>query len=98
MATSEGDSAVSCEGEQAEKGKGQGHDHQKWPNAHFTAMGLISLKQAHQAIKRHADLYNRVTLPTGEPDAANPPVRFGGSGSVNPLFVPLYPGKFINHG
>jgi len=34
------------------RGKGQGHDHQKWPNAHFTAMGLISLKQVHQAACR----------------------------------------------
>jgi RNA-directed DNA polymerase len=34
------------------RGKGQGRDHQKWPNAHFTAMGLISLKQAHQAACR----------------------------------------------
>jgi RNA-directed DNA polymerase len=34
------------------EGKGQGRDHQKWPNAHFTAMGLISLKQAHQAACR----------------------------------------------
>ena len=34
------------------RGKSQGHDHQKWPNAHFTAMGLISLKQAHQAACR----------------------------------------------
>jgi RNA-directed DNA polymerase len=31
------------------KGKGHGHDHQKWPNAYFTAMGLKSLKQAHRA-------------------------------------------------
>jgi RNA-directed DNA polymerase len=34
------------------EGKGQGRDHQKWPNVHFTAMGLISLKQAHQAACR----------------------------------------------
>jgi RNA-directed DNA polymerase len=34
------------------RGKGQGRDHQKWPNAYFTAMGLISLKQAHQAACR----------------------------------------------
>jgi RNA-directed DNA polymerase len=34
------------------RGKGQGRDHQKWPNAHFTAMGLISLKQAHEAARR----------------------------------------------
>jgi RNA-directed DNA polymerase len=31
------------------RGKGQGRDHQKWPNAYFTAMGLLSLKQAHRA-------------------------------------------------
>ncbi len=27
-------------------------DHQKWPNAYFTAMGLFSLKQAHLAACR----------------------------------------------
>jgi RNA-directed DNA polymerase len=31
------------------EGKGQGRDHQKWPNAYFTAVGLFSLKQAHRA-------------------------------------------------
>jgi RNA-directed DNA polymerase len=31
------------------RGKGQGRDHQKWPNAYFTAMGLKSLKQSHRA-------------------------------------------------
>jgi RNA-directed DNA polymerase len=30
-------------------GKGQGRDHQKWPNVYFTAMGLMSLRQAHHA-------------------------------------------------
>jgi RNA-directed DNA polymerase len=30
-------------------GKARGRDHQKWPNAYFTAMGLICLKQAHRA-------------------------------------------------
>jgi RNA-directed DNA polymerase len=33
-------------------GKGRGTDNQRWPNAYFTAMGLISLKQAHQAACR----------------------------------------------
>src|SRR3990172_2962401 len=28
---------------------------------------------------------------TGEPDAGNPPVRFGGRGKVNPLSLPLSP-------
>jgi RNA-directed DNA polymerase len=31
------------------RGRGAGRDHQKWPNAYFTAMGLKCLKQAHQA-------------------------------------------------
>ena len=31
------------------QGKGNGRDHQKWPNAYFTAMGLFSLRQAHRA-------------------------------------------------
>jgi RNA-directed DNA polymerase len=31
------------------QGRGTGSDHHKWPNAYFTAMGLISLKQAHRA-------------------------------------------------
>jgi len=31
------------------QGRGTGYDHQKWPNAYFTAMGLKCLKQAHQA-------------------------------------------------
>ena len=29
------------------KGRGRGSDHQRWPNAYFTTMGLYSLKQAH---------------------------------------------------
>jgi RNA-directed DNA polymerase len=31
------------------RGKGNGRDHQKWPNAYFTALGLFSLRQAHRA-------------------------------------------------
>ena len=29
------------------KGRGRGTDHQRWPNAYFTTMGLYTLKQAH---------------------------------------------------
>jgi RNA-directed DNA polymerase len=29
------------------KGRGRGTDHQRWPNAYFTAAGLFSLKQVH---------------------------------------------------
>ena len=39
------------------------------------------------------DAYNRKTTNplTGEPDAGDPPVRFGGRGKVNPLSLPLSP-------
>jgi RNA-directed DNA polymerase len=29
------------------KGRGRGNDHQRWPNAYFSTVGLFSLKQAH---------------------------------------------------
>jgi RNA-directed DNA polymerase len=31
------------------KGRAAGTDHKKWPNAHFTVLGLMSLKEAHYA-------------------------------------------------
>jgi len=34
------------------KGRGRGSDHQRWPNAYFTPMGLYSLKQAHAVVCR----------------------------------------------
>jgi RNA-directed DNA polymerase len=34
---------------QGKKGRGRGRDHQRWPNAYFSALGLFSLKQAHAA-------------------------------------------------
>jgi RNA-directed DNA polymerase len=34
------------------KGRGRGSDHQRWPNAHFSTMGLYSLKQAHSVVCR----------------------------------------------
>ena len=30
-----------------QQGRGRGRDHQRWPNAYFTTLGLFSLKQAH---------------------------------------------------
>ena len=33
---------------------------------------------------------SQVTPPTGEPDAGNPPVRFGGRGNLNQFSLPLY--------
>jgi RNA-directed DNA polymerase len=29
------------------QGRGRGSDHQRWPNAYFTTLGLFSLQQAH---------------------------------------------------
>jgi RNA-directed DNA polymerase len=34
------------------KGFSRGHDHQRWPNAYFTAVGLFSLKEAHGAARQ----------------------------------------------
>jgi RNA-directed DNA polymerase len=34
------------------KGRGRGKDHQRWPNAYFTTMGLYSLRQAHQMARQ----------------------------------------------
>ena len=34
------------------RGRGRGADHQRWPNAYFTALGYFSLVAAHAAIRR----------------------------------------------
>ena len=34
------------------KGRGRGKDHQRWPNAYFTTMGLYSLRQPHQMARQ----------------------------------------------
>jgi RNA-directed DNA polymerase len=34
------------------RGRGCGRDHQRWPNAYFSAMGLFSLRQAYLAACR----------------------------------------------
>jgi hypothetical protein len=34
---------------------------------------------------------SEIKLPTGEPDAGNPPVRFGGRGNGQSRFPYLYP-------
>jgi RNA-directed DNA polymerase len=34
------------------KGRGQGRDHQRWPNAYFTAHGFFSLEAAHAALRQ----------------------------------------------
>ena len=59
------------------RGRGRGADHQRWPNAFFAELGLFSLKTAHGLGR---SILSEVTPSTGEPDAGNPPVRFGGKG------------------
>ena len=36
------------------KGRGRGSDHQRWPNAYFSAAGLFSLSEAHAAARQSA--------------------------------------------
>jgi RNA-directed DNA polymerase len=35
---------------QGKRGRGRGSDHQRWPNAYFAALGLYSLKAAHELV------------------------------------------------
>jgi RNA-directed DNA polymerase len=59
--------------------KGRGRpDHRNYTNAHFVELGLISLKAS--AWVKRASPAGGGHSPTGEPDAGNPPVRFGGRG------------------
>ena len=59
-------------------GRGRGTDHQKWKNAYFADLGLISLTLTRE---QAANAQRRDPL-TGKPDAGNSPVRFGGRGEV----------------
>jgi RNA-directed DNA polymerase len=34
------------------QGRGRGRDHQRWPNAYFHALGLLSLSQSHRAARQ----------------------------------------------
>jgi len=36
------------------KGRGRGADHQRWPNAYFTDLGLFSLTAAHASVRQSA--------------------------------------------
>ena len=60
------------------RGRGRGYDHQRWPNAFFAAQGLYSLATAHAAAVQPTWWDS----PSGEPDAGDPPVRFGGRGGA----------------
>ena len=54
------------------RGISKGLDHNRWPNSFFQEMGLFSLEIA------HIEACQSWWPPTGEPDAGNRPVRFGG--------------------
>ncbi len=44
--------AASCAGDCHQRGRGQGRDHQRWPNAYFTAHGFFSLEEARAALRQ----------------------------------------------
>ena len=67
------------------QGRGRGADHQRWPNAYFAELGLFSLATAHAPAR---SVLSEVKPPTGEPDAGDPPVRFGGRGNRTQSFLP----------
>lgn len=39
---------------QKKRGRGRGSDHQRWPNAYFTELGLFSLERAHATVSQSA--------------------------------------------
>ena len=65
---------------QRRRGRGRGADHQRWPNAFFTAHGLFSMYAARVLVRQPAC----GQPPTGEPCAGDPHARFGGRGDREP--------------
>ena len=57
----------------------------RWPNAYFAEQGLFSLVTAHAPGR---SILSEVKPSTGEPDAGNPPVRFGGRGDRTQSVLP----------
>ena len=70
---------------QHRRGLARGADHQRWPNAFFQQMGLFTMFEAYRLLAHPVSL----RPPTGEPDAGDLHVRFGGRGSLNRLSLPL---------
>ena len=62
---------------QRRRGRGRGKDHQRWPNALLRRTRVVSALTQPMLVS-----FNplEVKPSTGEPDAGNPPVRFGGRG------------------
>ena len=69
--------AASCANVAGGRGRGRGADHQRWPNAFFAEQGLFCSDT--QPMRWPVNPLGGKP-PTGEPDAGNPPVRFGGRG------------------
>jgi len=55
----------------------RGADQTRWPNRFFAEHGLFSLQATYGAVRQSCC---RLKPPTGEPDAGEPHVRFGGRG------------------
>ena len=68
------------------RGRGRGADHHRWPNAFFAEHGLFSLQRRPCC---GSSILLEVRPPTGEPDAGDPPVRFGGRGTAHAVSLPL---------
>jgi hypothetical protein len=68
------------------RGRGRGYDHQRWRNHYFDEAGLV---QPDASPRLGPSVSARSLTPTGEPDAGNPPVRFGGRGGLHPRPYPL---------
>ena len=69
------------------RGIAKGADNHRWPNAFFAKHGLFSL-EARPSFG--LSILTEVKPSTGEPDAGNPPVRFGGRGAADQCGLP-YP-------
>ena len=66
-------------------GTGRGADHQRWPNAYFAECGLFF---SGDGPCHRRSVLSEVRPPSGEPDAGDPPVRFGGRGDRIQSFLP----------
>ena len=72
-------------------GKGIGATHQRWPNECCAPWAA----EFDSGTRVDADNRSTTNPLTGEPDAGDPPVRFGGRGKVHPLSLPLSPFKSL---
>ena len=74
------------------RGISRGWDNLHWTNKFFENHGLFSLAAAHESLLQSL---KREKPSTGEPDAGDPPVRFGGRGGANQCSVPTPMRKYL---